>query len=181
MFSILIGNTRWFSLAWWSPSGSLSYVGNVFHSWWTPHEPRMNECMQRCQILARFWVHQLLGASWYLYPEGQSQQSKLWSGFEYHHHLLGGGIQRGDWNSSANPQTSNGTSLSLSLSLSQPSKADFFLKDFLCSQAKDRKKIQLLKLFAYVESLVESLILWWELNYISSTSILYYMNGYRIN
>jgi hypothetical protein len=32
-----------------------------------------------------------------------------------------------------------------------------------------------------VESLVESLILWWELNYISSTSILYYMNGYRIN
>jgi hypothetical protein len=86
------------------------------------------------------------------------------------------------WNSSANPQTSNGTSLSLSLSLSlNPPKLIFFLNDFLCSQAKDRKKIQLLKLFAYVESLVESLILWWELNYISSTSILYYMNAYRIN
>ncbi len=33
--------------------------------------------------------------------------------------------------------------------------------DFLGRQAKDRKKIQLLKLFAYVESLVESLLLWW--------------------
>ncbi len=160
-------------------------MGNVFYSGWTPHEPRMNECMQRCQILARFWVHQLLGASWYLYPEGQSQQSKLWSGFEYHHHLLGGGIQRGDLEFFCKPPNiKRNFSLSLSLSLSlylNPPKLIFFLNDFLCSQAKDRKKIQLLKLFAYVESLVEFLILWWELNYISSTSILYYMNGYRIN
>ncbi len=49
---------------------------------------------------------------------------------------------------------------SLSLSLNPP-KLIFFLNDFLCSQPKDRKKIQVLKLFAYVESLVESLLLWW--------------------